>query len=976
MPPCLAVIVPCYNEAGTIEEILRRILARSEVAEVVVVDDGSTDDSWQRLQTWSGRDPRLRLLRHPHNRGKGAAIQTALPHLRAPFVLIQDADLEYDPADYPRLLQPLLEGRADAVYGTRFGPGARARTPLWHRGGNWLLTRIARGLTGLPLTDEATGYKVFRRELLQSLTLQERGFGFCPEVTAKLARLGARVVEVPIHYQGRSRAEGKKIRWRDGLEAVRCLWRYSRPPRLPGSSQTPPSLPHAPAEETVSAAEPRRLPGWVWVLPALAYGWGLVWATGLVPEWGRWYSASPYYRQQVAAMLRGDLALSRDPADLRGDLCWSEGGVHQVWGLGVPLWRLPFELLARALGFTPFPDMLALAAAFVVAGWLLLSALGELLLPSGPGSSQKQAARASLRWWALGGLGACLLAFPPLLRQLRTNFEVYEEAVVYEYLLGLCLIAALLRLACCPTPARFWVLCGLAGYGMWIRPTLVFHGAAAVLAGMVGLWWGNAVAGGAAAPMVSGNCPGPAASGRRRWWGPVLIGATLYGLAGGGLYLANLLRFGGGFEFGHRLNIQPGIYGNMYSTRFDYPFQDEPFYRAAAELFGFLFLPKKPTYAFWLHSDAIPTLSPTPRWREVSNETYDFGYLAWVLAGWGAAGLCLWRLSRSRWRGCPAAAVAPTAAERSGQTPLGPHDSTASRPPGIRAEASAPGPGVPHVELGNAAPKSNLPSSPSETHNRSEKPATSRVISRAMGMLGIFSFLATAALAAFYLRVCVISTRYMMDFMPAFAGGMLAAALAGMQQLERTRRPGLWAGVSVALLAAWWTWDTTQGMKAGQRPRIRTWDQVQAEAARERRRPVRIPPEGAYHSPAEAAAAGMLQHGCGWHPATGELMPCVYIFVKDPVFLELDLEPNPQSPIPADPHGLRAKVGLEFLRLESVEPTPEGWRVRFAGPRKARYQRGIQPVFLATVPRAFVHQSANLPWRLVRVRWREPAPSP
>ncbi|MEJ5238686.1 MAG: glycosyltransferase family 2 protein [Limisphaera sp.] len=334
MPPCLAVIVPCYNEAGTIEEILRRILARSEVAEVVVVDDGSTDDSWQRLQTWSGRDPRLRLLRHPHNRGKGAAIQTALPHLRAPFVLIQDADLEYDPADYPRLLQPLLEGRAEAVYGTRFGPGARARTPLWHRGGNWLLTRIARGLTGLPLTDEATGYKVFRRELLQSLNLQERGFGFCPEVTAKLARLGARVVEVPIHYQGRSRAEGKKIRWRDGLEAVRCLWRYSRPRWSSESCRPQPPGPDASAEESTSAGQARRLPGWVWVLPALAYGWGLVWATGLVPEWGRWYSASPYYRQQVAAMLRGDLALSRDPADLRGGSLLVRGRGASGLGLG------------------------------------------------------------------------------------------------------------------------------------------------------------------------------------------------------------------------------------------------------------------------------------------------------------------------------------------------------------------------------------------------------------------------------------------------------------------------------------------------------------------------------------------------------------------------------------------------------------------------------------------------------------------
>jgi glycosyltransferase involved in cell wall biosynthesis len=231
---CLGIILPVYNEARWLDTIVDRVLARPEVAQVAAVEDGSTDESWEKLQGWKKRDSRLLVFRHSENRGKGAVIRTALEHLRTPLVLIQDADLEYDPADYPNLLAPVQRGEAEVVYGSRFAADANGN-PKWHTLGNRLLTFACNRLTGLRLTDEATCYKLFKRELLVGMNLQEERFGFCPEVTAKVSRLvragKARLVEVPVTYRGRSRAEGKKIRLRDGVAALYCLWKYSRPER-------------------------------------------------------------------------------------------------------------------------------------------------------------------------------------------------------------------------------------------------------------------------------------------------------------------------------------------------------------------------------------------------------------------------------------------------------------------------------------------------------------------------------------------------------------------------------------------------------------------------------------------------------------------------------------------------------------------------------------------------------------------------
>jgi len=224
----VAVVMPVYNEAATLEAAVRAVLAQPVVQEVIGVDDASTDGSWAVLERCAAIDPRLRLLRHDRNQGKGAALRTGFAQVRAPIVLVQDADLEYDPAEYAVLLGPILAGKADVVFGSRFqGSGAHRVLYFWHAMGNKFLTLLSNMLTNLNLTDVETCYKVFRREVLERIRIEESRFGFEIEVIAKISRLGVRLYEVPISYHGRTYAEGKKATWRDGLSALRCVVKYN-----------------------------------------------------------------------------------------------------------------------------------------------------------------------------------------------------------------------------------------------------------------------------------------------------------------------------------------------------------------------------------------------------------------------------------------------------------------------------------------------------------------------------------------------------------------------------------------------------------------------------------------------------------------------------------------------------------------------------------------------------------------------------
>ncbi len=220
------MVVPCFDEAATVAALLDRVLASPWTAEVVVVDDASTDGTAAALA--GVVDDRVRVIRHDRNQGKGAALRTGFAAATAEFVIVQDADLEYDPAEYGVVLEPLVAGRADVVYGSRFLSGRPHRVLyFWHSLGNRVLTLLSNMFTDLNLTDMETCYKAFRREVIQAIEIEEDRFGFEPEITAKVARRHLRIYEVGISYAGRTYDEGKKIGWRDGVRALACIVRYS-----------------------------------------------------------------------------------------------------------------------------------------------------------------------------------------------------------------------------------------------------------------------------------------------------------------------------------------------------------------------------------------------------------------------------------------------------------------------------------------------------------------------------------------------------------------------------------------------------------------------------------------------------------------------------------------------------------------------------------------------------------------------------
>ena len=223
----VSVIIPCFNEKQTLKKILEKVQnSQIKIQEIIIIDDCSTDGTIQILK--SIKNPLIKIYYHSQNRGKGAALRTGFSKAEGDICIVQDADLEYDPDDYPRLIKPILDDKADVVFGSRFQGGSPHRVVyFWHRIGNGFLTLLSNILTDLDLSDMETCYKVFKREIIQSIRIKEDRFGFEPEITAKIAKMNLRVYEVGIAYYGRTYSEGKKITWKDGIRAIYCILKYN-----------------------------------------------------------------------------------------------------------------------------------------------------------------------------------------------------------------------------------------------------------------------------------------------------------------------------------------------------------------------------------------------------------------------------------------------------------------------------------------------------------------------------------------------------------------------------------------------------------------------------------------------------------------------------------------------------------------------------------------------------------------------------
>jgi glycosyltransferase involved in cell wall biosynthesis len=221
----LSIIIPAFNEAAFLPEVIRRVKGTTYDKEIIIVDDGSTDGTREYLNDINAKD--IKIILHNENMGKGAAFRSGLAVATGDVVIVQDADLEYDPKDYRALLEPIIDGKADVVYGSRFLGGPHRVLFFWHSVGNSLITLLSNMLTDLNLTDMETGYKAFRREVFKNISIESNRFGFEPEITSKVAKKGFRIYEVPISYSGRSYQEGKKITWKDGIKAIFTVLKYN-----------------------------------------------------------------------------------------------------------------------------------------------------------------------------------------------------------------------------------------------------------------------------------------------------------------------------------------------------------------------------------------------------------------------------------------------------------------------------------------------------------------------------------------------------------------------------------------------------------------------------------------------------------------------------------------------------------------------------------------------------------------------------
>ena len=612
---------------------------------------------------------------------------------------------------------------------------------------------------------------------------------------------------------------------------------------------------------------------WLWIrtVCGIAFALLVVLSSGLIDGWGQWYSPSSHYRRQTESLLRGTLALSRSPTDTTHDLTWSEGGVHQVWGLGVPLWRLPFEAVARVFGFQAFPDRLAFAAALALWAVIVLGLLTPAKHPSE--TSEASHGRNSL----IVGL---ILLCPVILELCNSRFDIYEEAVAYEYLFGTGILAGLLTHLRSSTYRGAVLLALFAGLGPLIRPTLFFYGVGTVAALIL-------------VQPKARTLRGIIAIGSAFAMGPLLVLAT------------NHLRFGHPMEFGHQLNLQH-LFGSMYATRFDHPFQKEPLMSSARELIGLLFgTPDLNDFDLY-RKGFFPAQSPTVRWRNLYLRTYDVSWLVGMVAGAGFAVRSI-RFLRS--------------------------------------------------------------SAPSGDRTRHQGAVTA----------AIWSLCATIPLCGFYLRNEVISSRYLIDFAPAFVAA-LSALILGFDLPFRS----VYARTKAMRVAAYGfiVWIAVEGLltqplpprpqaltypewlsihnRQDHAPRLRVGSLSTGSMPIGSVAPDSVPP---FHVPWD----GIPHNGVGWNKVTGDTASVVILFVDEPQFIRVDVHP-PKNTSQAAPW-VRAKLDREHLPLTSITKLLEGHIRLLFEVRNAEKKAQPQVLFLAFGPPEALDASLS-GYQLQSVNWR------
>ena len=583
-------------------------------------------------------------------------------------------------------------------------------------------------------------------------------------------------------------------------------------------------------------------------------------ATGLIPKYGQWYSINSAYRRQTEAMLHGSFALSHDPRRLGYDMAWAKGGVQQVWGLGVPTWRLPYEALAKLFGYDAFPDRLALIAA------IALLAYGLVRLSVLPSPSESFWDNIKRRPEALAGI-LLLVLFPPFLALCRTNFDVYEEAEAYAYLMGIGLFGLTLQFIRRPTLSRLLPLALVSGLAPFVRPTLFCYGLFAVAVALALTW--------------------------RRGW-PLArssTGAAVFCLGLALLFLTNAQRFGSGFEFGHTLNVNVFL-PMMYATRFTNPTYSAPISDRAAELFSYLFLVREHIVCCDGYAvRSIPWQASVVRWRDVYFSTYDLTFLALLLPTWLASFFLCWQRK-------------------------------------IFSE-----------QVNEAA------------------------------IMAVWALLSSIPLALLFLNYPVMSSRYMMDFAPGFA----VTIWAGFQlscSLIRARAPThiYLVSLPIVFLAMWWTYQVSTtiifphtGGGTVSQPKIpKEYDNAA------------LPADLSSYTWPMDRDYGIPFNGYGWDRDNGRTGSLVVLYLRGAERIELELSPVQGSHLKqSDWDQIRVKVGLEELRRESSQATPEGQKLTFTRLSKIPDQSQIEIAFIALTNAKNSAQASA--FKLQRVRCQDDA---